>query len=271
MDFDFELFLTVLVIVSGLIAGFDWLFLSKKRQAKFLAQQTESKTEKSLKLPWIIDYSRSFFPILLLVLIIRSFVIQPFRVPTGSLEPTVLPGDFIAVNQYAYGLRLPVLHTKIYDIGEPKRGDIVVFHYPPDPSVNYVKRVVGMPGDKIDYINKVLYINGKKMKQKTIGPNIDIEPETPIPVIEKEEDLFGVKHRIFITPNRNEGVNSNFYDIKVPKGHYFMLGDNRDNSLDSRVWGFVPEKNLIGKAFYVWLSWDSENTGFRWTHLGKLH
>ena len=231
------------------------------------------KREKKeiLKLPWLIDYSRSFFPVLLLVLIIRSFVIQPFRVPTGSLEPTILPGDFIAVNQYAYGLRLPVLHTKIFDVGEPKRGDIIVFHYPPDPSIDYVKRVIGVPGDKINYINKVLYVNGEEMKQKIIGPNVDIEPKTPIPVIEKQEDLSGVKHRIFITPDRNTGSNSDYYKIEVPKGYYFVMGDNRDNSLDSRVWGFVPEKNLIGKAFYVWLSWDSMNNTFRWKHLGKLH
>lgn len=266
---NFELILTILVIVSGVITLWDHCYLRKRRKIRLEKQSADPNgATANLKLPWVIEYARSFFPILLIVLLIRSFVIQPFRVPTGSLEPTVLPGDFIAVNQYAYGLRLPVLHHKIWAVGEPKRGDIVVFRYPPDPSVNYVKRVVGVPGDKISYIDKVLYINGKPMLQKTIGDALDIEPDNPIPVIEKSENLMGFKHRIFIRPDYTSS--GNFYNIVVPKGQYFMMGDNRDNSLDSRVWGFMPEKNIIGKAFFVWLSWDSQAHRFRWDHLGSL-
>ncbi len=261
---DFELLLTLLVIISGIITLIDQVWLRKRRQLR--AQQAGQHT---LKLPIIVDYARSFFPILLIVLLIRSFVIQPFRVPTGSLEPTVMPGDFIAVNQYAYGLRLPVLHHKILDIGEPKRGEIVVFRYPPDPSINYVKRVIGVPGDKISYVDKSLYINGKKIPQTVIGNNVDIEPDMSIPVVEKEENLLGVKHRIFLRPNYISS--GNFYNVTVPPGHYFMMGDNRDDSLDSRSWGFVPEANLIGRAFFVWLSWDSDKHWFRWKHLGTLN
>ncbi|MCD6056272.1 MAG: lepB [Gammaproteobacteria bacterium] len=251
---NFETILTGLVFISGMITLMDSVYFKKRRV--------------SAKLPLIIDYARSFFPVLLVVLLIRSFLIQPFRVPTGSLEPTVLPGDFIAVNQYAYGLRLPIVHTKILSVGEPKRGDIVVFHYPPDPSITYVKRLIGMPGDTLSYIDKVLYINGKLIPQTLIGNNVDIEPAMPLPVLEKEENLLGIKHRIFIRESR---ANSrDFYNLKVPKDHYFMMGDNRDDSLDSREWGFVPEKNLIGKAFFTWLSWDSDKHRFRWDHLGKL-
>ena len=267
---NFELILTVLVIISGVITLWDQCVLRKRRKKQFEKQKLVDPhhAEAVLKLPLIIEYARSFFPVLLIVLLIRSFVIQPFRVPTGSLEPTILPGDFIAVNQYAYGLRLPVLHSKIWAVGEPKRGDIVVFRYPPNPRVNYVKRVVGMPGDKLSYINKVLYINGKPMIQKTIGDALDIEPDVPIPVIEKEENLNGVKHHIFVRPNYISS--GNFYNIVVPKGQYFMMGDNRDNSIDSRAWGFMPEKNIIGKAFFTWLSWDSQAHRFRWDHLGSL-
>lgn len=251
---NFETILTGLVFISGVITLMDSVYFKKRRV--------------STKLPLIIDYARSFFPVLLVVLLIRSFLIQPFRVPTGSLEPTVLPGDFIAVNQYAYGLRLPIVHTKILSVGEPKRGDIVVFHYPPDPSITYVKRLIGMPGDTLSYVDKVLYINGKRIPQTLIGNNVDIEPGMPLPVLEKEENLLGIKHRIFI---RENGANSrDFYNLKVPKDHYFMMGDNRDDSVDSREWGFVPEKNLIGKAFFTWLSWDSDKHRFRWDHLGKL-
>lgn len=264
-DMNFELLLTLLVLLTGIITLFDYVFLRKRRQARLQAAGSDI-----LKLPLVIEYSRSFFPILLIVLLIRSFLMQPFRVPTGSLEPTVLPGDFIAVNQYAYGLRLPVLHYKFLDLGEPKRGDIAVFRYPPDPSVNYVKRIIGVPGDKISYIDKVLYVNGKRIPQQVIGNNVDIEdPDDPIPVVEKEENLLGVKHRIFLRPNYIGS--GNFYNIEVPPEHYFAMGDNRDSSLDSRVWGFVPESNLIGRAFLVWLSWDSHKHWFRWKHLGKLN
>jgi signal peptidase I len=252
--FNFMTILTILVLITGIISLIDLLFWARKRK-------------KDAKKPIIIEYSRSFFPVLLIVLLIRAFLIQPYRVPSGSLQPTILPGDFIAVSQFSYGLRLPVLDYKIIKIGEPKRGDIALFRWPDNPSIIFVKRVVGIPGDHIVYRNKILRINGKIADQKLIGPMLDIEPDNvPVPVQEKIENLLGVKHHIFI---REVGGDMGTVDTIVPKGFYFMMGDNRDASDDSRFWGFVPEENLIGKAFVIWMSWDSENHSIRWHRIGK--
>ncbi len=238
MGLDFPLILTVAVIITGVIALIDILFFAKKRTA----QQKPN---------FIFEYSRSLFPVLLIVLVIRSFIIQPFRVPTGSLEPTVMPGDFIAVNQFAYGLRLPVLNTKIIPVGEPKTGDIVVFRWPVDTRIDFVKRVIGVPGDRISYRNKVLFVNGKEAMQTLVGQSVDVEPNGNVSVQEYEENLNGVKHDILINPNGGETQD---FDVLVPPGRYFMMGDNRDNSADSRDWGFVPEENLIGKGFLIWIA-----------------
>lgn len=256
MAIDFPLILTVLVLVAGLICLIDLLFLAKKRKL----------TAK--KQPVIIEYARSFFPVLLIVWVVRSFIVQPYRVPTGSLEPTVLPGDFIVVKQFAYGVRLPVLNTKIMETKEPKIGDIVLFFWPPDPSVVFVKRVVGTPGDHVVYKNKILTINGKEMPQKLLDT---LENSLKEPVYKKEEDLMGVKHAIYVKRNDNFAVNdaANNVDVIVPPGKYFMMGDNRDDSYDSRGWGEVPEKNLIGQAFGIWMSWDAENYRVRWNRIGK--
>jgi len=255
MNIDFATILTALVLITGIISLIDIIFFAKKRK----------KTGK--KKPILIDYSRSFFPILLIVLIIRAFIIQPYRVPSGSLQPTILPGDFIAVKQFAYGLRLPVIDYKIIKTGEPKRGDIALFRWPDNPSLTFIKRVVGVPGDHIVYRNKILRINGKIADQKLIGPALDIEPDNvPVAVQEKLENLLGIRHRIFI---REASGDIGTVDTIVPKGYYFMMGDNRDASDDSRYWGFVPEKNLIGKAFLIWMSWDSENHTVRWHRIGN--
>ncbi|MCK4607957.1 MAG: signal peptidase I [Gammaproteobacteria bacterium] len=254
MHIDFPLILTLLVLISGVIALLDIIFWAKKRN-------------KKQKKPIVIEYSRSFFPILLIVLVIRSFLIQPYRVPTGSLEPTILPGDFIAVSQFAYGLRLPVLNYKIVKIGEPKRGDIALFRWPENPSIIFIKRVVGVPGDHIVYRNKILKINGVIARQKLIGNALDVEPDSlPVPVQKKMENLLGVKHSIFV---QNQGGDLKTVDTIVPKGFYFMMGDNRDASDDSRYWGFVPEQNLVGKAFVTWMSWNSEGHSIRWHRIGK--
>lgn len=260
MNFDFPLILTLLVLLSGGIALIDFLFFARRRKA-------ENK-----RLPFLVEQARAFFPVFLLVWIIRSFIVQPYRVPTGSLEPTVMPGDFIVVNQFAYGLRLPVLNKKIMEIGEPKIGDIALFRWPVDPSVNYVKRVVGLPGDRIVYKKKQLIINGKLMPQTLVKETQDMDPaRPPVSVYEKIEDLAGVKHAIFLWPEGGYDVE---FDIVVPKDMYFMMGDNRDNSLDSRKWGFVPENHLIGKAFGVWMSWDATPKlplykKIRWDRIGK--
>lgn len=255
MNIDFPLILTVAVLLSGFISLLDILFFSKRRLAK--GQVKPGK---------IVEYSRSFFPVLLLVLVIRSFIVQPFRVPTGSLEPTIAPGDFIAVNQFAYGLRLPVTNTKIVNIGEPKTGQVAVFRWPQDTSIDFVKRVIGVPGDHIEYKNKVLYVNGKQATQTYIGPAIDSEPEGDIPVQQYTEDLNGVKHLININPN----APTIDFDITVPAGEYFMMGDNRDDSADSRMWGYVPEANLIGKGFIVWMNWNSQTHRVNWQRIGTV-
>ena len=242
----FELILFLLVLITGIASMLDYFWLAKKRQAA--------------KMPWWADYSRSFFPVLLLVFVVRSFIIEPYRIPSGSLEPTLLTGDFVAVNKFTYGLRWPVWHKKFFAIHEPKRGDIFVFRWPADPSVDYIKRVIGLPGDHIVYKDKVLSINGKIMPQRFVRDEMEIESNGEWHVEKREENLDGVKHDIYIRPD----MPAVDFDIVVPEGQYFAMGDNRDNSNDSRYWGSVPEENLIGKALWVLLSWDSQMDGFRW-------
>jgi signal peptidase I len=252
--FDFPLLLTSLVLISGVVALLDILFWEKARNL----------TGK--KQPKLIEYCRSFFPVLLLVLLIRSFLVQPYKVPSGSLEPTIAPGDFIVVNQFAYGLRLPVLNTKIYNIGEPQRGDIALFRWPKHPDILFIKRVVGVPGDHIVYKNKTLTVNGAVMHQQFIGKSLDEEGEAMLPVEVRSEALGDVRHSIFV---RTDVPDDRVSDVVVPEGHYFMMGDNRDGSDDSRDWGFVPEENLVGKALAIWMSWDHNEHNIRWNRIGK--
>lgn len=214
--------------------------------------------------PLLVDYARSLLPVFVIVLVIRSFLFQPFRVPSGSLEPTVEPGDFVLVSQYAYGLRLPVINSKIVDTGEPKRGDIVVFHYPVDTNVDFIKRVIGLPGDHIQYKNKQLTINGHTIKQTFLSNTVDEEEGQRISAKIFRENLLGVKHRIMQYPYAGP---STHFDFTVPKGYYFVMGDNRDGSADSRYWGFVPESDLVGKALFVWFHWGDD--GIKWSRIGK--
>lgn len=257
MTFDFALYLTIAVVITGVMTLIDRMFFYKKR--RILGKN---------KPPVIVEYARAFFPVLLAVWVLRSFAIQPYRVPTGSLEPTIMPGDFIASQQFAYGLRLPVFNKKFLNIADPKRGQIALFRWPKDPKIMFVKRVIGLPGDHIVYKNKVLYINGKKITQKFLYNTHDVGDDGYRRLVEvKQEDLDGVKHKIYIQPFGGETEN---YDIVVPSGDYFMMGDNRDNSDDSRQWGFVPEKNLVGKAFIIWMSWNSLKHEIRWSRIGKI-
>jgi len=264
MNFNFELILFYAVVISGLITLFDVLFLAKKRK---LAHAQLGGSSAEMKMPLIIDYGRSFFPVLLIVFLLRSFLYEPFRIPSSSLEPTLLVGDFIVVNKFDYGIRLPVAHNKLIKTSEPKRGDIMVFRWPPDPSKDFIKRIVGIPGDHIKYINKVLYVNDQEIKQDVGTPATRIDEQgNTIDVVKKEEDLLGIKHAIYQNPNQ---AAYDFNDIIVPPGMYFAMGDNRDDSADSRFWGFVPEKNIVGKAVMVWLSWDSLKHNVRWNRLIK--
>lgn len=255
MNFNFELLFFYAIIITGAIVLIDTLFLAKKR-----------KQARQHKLPIIIDYARSFFPVLILVFSVRSFAYEPFRIPSGSLKPTLLIGDFILVNKFAYGIRLPVVHTKIMSIGEPKRGDIVVFRGPPTEARDLIKRVIGVPGDHISYRNKVLYINGEQATQQFEQYGTDEEDNIgPWQVAEKKENLFGIEHNIYQIPNK---ANDDF-DVVVPEGKYFMMGDNRDVSDDSRYWGFLPEQNIIGKATRVLISYDKATHPLRLNRVGE--
>ncbi|MBS0349878.1 MAG: signal peptidase I [Proteobacteria bacterium] len=258
MILDFTFYLTLIVVITGIVSLIDVLFFAKKRH---LNQK---------KPPTLVEYARAFFPVLLLVLVIRSFVVQPYRVPSSSLAPTVLPGDFIAVKQYQYGLRLPVTNTKILNISEPKHGQIFLFRFPLNPKITFVKRVIGVPGDHIQYKDKVLYINGVEQKQKLLAHTHYIDENGVYFTVDlKEENLEGVKHMIYVQP---EGGETQDIDVVVPAGKYFAMGDNRDNSGDSRIWGFVPEANLIGQAFWTFMSWDGNASGWnkiRWNRIGK--
>jgi signal peptidase I len=208
----------------------------------------------------VIKIAREFFPILLLVFVIRTFLIEPFKIPSGSMMPTLIAGDFIAVNKFAYGLRLPVFNKLIYKIGSPQRGDVFVFHYPKDPSIDYIKRVIGVPGDTIRYESKKLFINNQELSQSYLGEyEYQLNADLSLKAKEFLETNNNLSHSILIHDIPSETI-----EFTVPEGHYFAMGDNRDNSSDSRVWGFVPDHLLVGKAFVIWLNFNDFNRIGSW-------
>ncbi len=226
--------------------------------------------KRAEKEPVLIDYARSFFPVLIVVVVLRSFVIEPFRIPSGSMIPTLEIGDFIIVQKYAYGIRLPVINKKIIETGEPKRGDVVVFRYPVDPSINFIKRLVGLPGDRIQWTSdKKLIINGKMVDEEALEPYPYDSRRGKIDVTHLKETFpreDGVhSHNVIIESSSGAGG-----EWVVPQGQYFMMGDNRDNSSDSRYWGYMPEKYLVGKAAFVWLHWNWQpgGDGFNFSRVG---
>jgi len=248
------------VVISGGIALYDRLVLAVPRKASAdrlrKAQTVESDAIRQAIVvaeqePVVVEYAKSFFPVLLIVLVLRSFLVEPFQIPSGSMIPTLEVGDFILVNKYTYGLRLPVVGTKIVEMNEPERGEVMVF-IPPHDKRYFIKRIVGLPGDTIRYEDKVLSVNGEQILSEVID-NVQIEMPNGMEQsgVLLNETLGGVQHRtqIVSTPARDGGRNV----WVVPEGHYFMMGDNRDNSADSRVWGTVPEENIVGKAFAVWM------------------
>lgn len=267
MRFDFPTIMVLLVVASGLIWALDAFVLARRRRSAVpdVAEGVDGEQAAQPRpVPKIVEYARSFFPVFLIVLLLRSFLIEPFRIPSGSMMPTLLVGDFILVNKFVYGIRLPVSDYKIFQISQPERGDVVVFRYPLDPSTPFIKRVVGLPGDRIAYYNKVLYINGQQADQRLIGTYTGHGSGANMTGASlKQETLKPITHPILI----QTGYPSVDGKLVVPEGHYFVLGDNRDNSRDSRYWGTVPEELLIGKAFAVWMNWDLGN-GIDWTRIG---
>ena len=207
----------------------------------------------------IVDYSRAFFPVILIVFVLRSFIVEPFRIPSGSMLPTLFIGDFILVEKFRYGLKIPVIHTTGIPTGLPKRGDVIVFRYPIDNSTNFIKRVIGVPGDEIIYLDKKLFVNG------AIVEVTESNRYTEVNQTEYIESLGESRYKIW---NDNTRL-SRAMQITVPEKSYFVMGDNRDHSNDSRYWGFVPEKNIVGRAFFVWFSWNLENGGINWARIGQ--
>ena len=248
---NFPLILLVLTLLSGGLSLIDRLFFAKNRPV-------------SEKMPKVFEYSYSFFPVLFAVLVVRSFLGEPFRIPSSSLEPTLLIGDFVLVNKFTYGLRLPVFETKIVSVNNPKTGQIAVFRWPPNPSFDYIKRVIGQPGDTVAYHNKQLSINGVVMKQTFIEYTVD--PHSGQTVALYEENLKGIKHEIYLRPD----VEATDFEVKIPPHAYFMMGDNRDDSADSRYWGVVDDRFLRGQAFMTWMSVDWKNFSIRFNRIGKF-
>ncbi len=246
--------MVLLVAITGVVWLIDSVFFAKKRRTSGIQE------------PTVVEYARAFFPIVLAVLVIRSFIVEPFRIPSGSMLPTLHIGDFILVNKFAYGVRLPVTHTRILETGSPERGDVMVFRYPKNPEVDYIKRVIGLPGDTIGYFDKTVYVNGEPVTM-TAGPRDgSLEESVPANVVLLHEQLGDVTHDIFHDPRGRQFEK----EFVVPEGEYFMMGDNRDHSNDSRYWGTVPEENLVGKAFRIWMSWDrKDGDGVVWSRIGN--
>lgn len=286
---DFSLLLVIVAGLSGLVYGLDALIFNRQRLA--LAERF-GKQAAAAPEPGIVDYARSFFPVALVVLVLRAFVFEPFRIPSDSMMPTLLDGDFILVNKFAYGLRLPVVNTKVLGIGAPQRGDIVVFRFPPDPAVNYIKRLVGLPGDRVRIESDRIFIDGQAVPFRPVGTYSDGCYEG---LGLAEEVLGSHTHRAMYCqtpgdlstaplPGCNRQIERGYVcpaepaqgadrgdlvEIEVPAGHYLMIGDNRDNSADSRYFGFVPEANLVGKAKRIWFNWDPQRAGGPgWSRIG---
>jgi len=240
------LILTGLTFLTGVVVALD----------KFVWQRNGEEGGGSVARQTLVEYSRSFFPVLLFVLVVRSFVFEPFRIPSGSMMPTLLQGDFIFVQKYAYGLRLPVIETKLLETGKPQRGDVVVFRLPSDPSINYIKRVVGLPGDLISYERHRLVVNGELL-------DLEQHPSATATDPRFVEQLGERQHEILIDDSSYTFRDGSY---QVPEGHYFMMGDNRDNSRDSRFIGAIPETHLVGEAVRIWMHID----GLAWPRWDRV-
>lgn len=252
---NFALILFVLLVITAMLWLFDWFYARKRRALGSPA-------------PWWVEYGASFFPVILIVFFLRSFVVEPFKIPSGSMIPTLAIGDFILVNKWTYGIRLPVINKKVVALNDPGRGDVMVFRYPADPSLDYIKRVVGLPGDRVEYHNKRLRVNGEAVE--FVAREDYLHPDRLYYSAQYSETLGELSHSVLIEhdvppfvphvlafPHReNCTYTTSGVSCTVPDGHYFVMGDNRDASSDSRVWGFVPDQNLVGRAFFIWFNFS---------------
>jgi signal peptidase I len=287
---NFALILFVLTLFTGVLWVLDKLVFAKQRRAKaarlladfdqrnaaalgrgepIVQQERRTLEEGAVRQPAWLEYTASFFPVILLVFLLRSFLFEPFRIPSGSMMPTLEIGDLILVNKFEYGIRLPVINKKVVELGQPKRGDVMVFRFPLNPSQDYIKRVVGLPGDRVEYVNKRLTINGTQVPLAKVDPYYDADRMHYY--TQFVETLGAVDHRVVVVDQIPPGLGGGFPNThpgacqysgsgvvcQVPPGHYFMMGDNRDNSEDSRFWGFVPDENIVGRAFFIWMNFGN--------------
>ncbi len=288
---NFALILFVLTVFTGVLYAADKLVFRPQRRAKaarlladfdarnraaldrrepIVEQERKSLEDGAVRQPAWLEYTASFFPVILVVFLLRSFLFEPFRIPSGSMVPTLEIGDLILVNKYEYGIRLPVVNKKVLDLGHPQRGDVMVFRYPLNVSQDYIKRVVGLPGDRIEYVNKQLTVNGRVVPLEKMEPYYDPERMRTYPQF--SERLGDAPHRLIVDESVSPGMgreapgnthpgtcqySGSGVVCQVPEGHYFMMGDNRDNSEDSRFWGFVPDENIVGRAFFIWMNFGN--------------
>tara|TARA_R110000868_G_scaffold45179_5_gene150141 strand:- start:699 stop:1607 length:909 start_codon:yes stop_codon:yes gene_type:complete len=298
----FSIFLVVLTLSSGLIWLVDSLVFAPKRRDRIAVTRAEHNIDAEVKLeqplPWLVDTAQQIFPVIAFVLVLRSFLYEPFQIPSGSMMPTLLVGDFILVEKFTYGLKDPVMRKKFVEMGEPERGDVVVFKYPVDPNLDYIKRVIGLPGDTVIYRNKQLQIkpacntadNCQPMQPVALKlESVGEEFQNFSPLERYTEQLGEVSHNIYRNTDHTNRSRDYYQqpgtkvdEWLVPEGHYFVMGDNRDNSLDGRFWGFVPEENLVGKAVAIWISFEFDRvpsswipawipTGVRFERVGGIH
>ena len=268
---NFSLLLFIMAVVTGLYWAADHLLFKRQRMARAEPIRDENAREALLAQPWWLDWTAGLFPVIVIVFVLRSFLFEPFKIPSGSMIPTLEIGDLILVNKFHYGIRLPVINKKIVDNNPVRRGDVMVFRYPADPSIDFIKRVVGVPGDQITYVNQRLSVNGKPVPLTALEDYYDEDRRTYSKQFVEQLDP-GVEHRLLVDPtlpsfylgrarkfpmSENCQYSAEGVSCTIPAGRYFMMGDNRDNSEDSRFWGFVPDENIVGRAFFIWMNFGN--------------